>query len=265
MRLGPAASREMRVLADSFNHMLDRLAAAFAQQRGFVADASHELRTPLTVIAGQLEVLAAERRPSPDDVKRVQQIVAAEIARTSRLVDDMLLLARLEQRDFVAPEPIALREFVDELWQTTTLNRDRRFTRGPVPDVILNADPDRLMQALRNLIDNAIAHTEAPDGRVSLRVDTVGADRIRFTVSDDGPGIPEAERERVFDRFHRTDDARDRVEGGAGLGLAIVYAIADAHGGWVQAATPEGGVGASVRLELPGLVMAAKRSTPTVT
>ena len=99
----PSAASEIRVLAESFNHMLDRLEVAFKHQRDFVADASHELRTPLTVISGQLEVLAAQDRPTPEEIRRVQRLVGAEIARISRMVDDMLLLARAEQRDFLHP------------------------------------------------------------------------------------------------------------------------------------------------------------------
>lgn len=234
----PSAGREIHVLADSFNHMLDRLAAAFAQQRDFVADASHELRTPLTVIGGQLEVLAAEPNPSRDDIQRVQRLVSAEIARTSRLVDDMLLLASSEHKGFLRRQTIDLPEFLQDLWSATTAGHDRRFELGRVPAGRLQCDPDRLAQALRNLIDNAVSHTEAPGGRVCLDTSVLPDGTVRFTVSDDGPGVLEEQRERIFDRFHRTDEARDRVAGGAGLGLAIVRAIAQAHGGTVRAVAP---------------------------
>ncbi len=246
-----SASREIRVLADSFNHMLDRLAAAFAHQRQFVADASHELRTPLTVIGGQLEVLAAERKPSHEEIQRVQRLVSAEIARTSRLVDDMLLLAGSEHRDFLRLRTVELRQFLEDLWSTTTAGHDRRFELGRIPDGTLECDPDRLAQALRNLIDNALSHTEARTGSVSLDTSVLPDGAVRFTVSDDGPGIPEEQRERIFDRFHRTDEARGRVAGGAGLGLAIVQAIAEAHGGSVRSVAPTV-KGACFELELPG-------------
>ena len=115
----------------------------------------------------------------------------------------------------------------------------------------MHADPDRLAQALRNLIANAIEHTAAGDGRVRLLVESAGAGRVRFVVEDDGPGILLAQREHVFERFHRTDSARDRASGGAGLGLAIVRAIVLAHGGQVSAGdAPEGG--ARIAIELPG-------------
>lgn len=251
MSIPASAGREVRVLAESFNHMLDRLAVAFAYQRDFVADASHELRTPLTVISGQLEVLAAQDHPSAEEIRRVQRLVSAEIARTSRLVDDMLLLARAEQHDFLRRTSIDLPGFVTDLWHTTTAGHQRRLNLGSIPRGSLSADPDRLAQALRNLIDNALAHTTAPDGRIDLMITSLSEGSVRFTVSDDGPGIPEPERERIFERFHRTDDARDRVAGGAGLGLAIVYAIAEAHGGQIRARrSPLGG--AQLELDIPG-------------
>jgi two-component system OmpR family sensor kinase len=250
-------SDEMHVLADAFNHMLDRLADAFAGQREFVADASHELRTPLTVIRGQLEVLAAQPNPSSDEVRRVERLVLAEVARISRLVDDLLLLAQSEHTDFLRVEPVELATFVEELWDGVSLLADRRFELGTVPQGFLLADPDRLAQALRNLARNAIEHTEAPDGLVKLELERVEPDRIRFSVIDDGPGIPDGELERVFERFHRIDPARTRAVGGAGLGLAIVRAIADAHGGRAYARPAPHAPGACLAIELPGLTPGA--------
>jgi two-component system, OmpR family, sensor kinase len=242
---------EVRVLADAFNHMLDRLTEAFAGQRAFVADASHELRTPLTVIRGQLELLAAHSDPSAAEVRRVEYLVQAEIARMSRLVDELLLLAKSEQTQFLRVEPIDVAPFVSELWDGVSLIADRRFELAPIPQGTLRADPDRLAQALRNLLDNAIEHTAQGRGLVRLQVTALAGQRVRFTVEDDGPGIDATQRERVFDRLHRTDAARSRATGGAGLGLAIVRAIAEAHGGSVVAGeSPEGG--ARLALELAG-------------
>jgi two-component system, OmpR family, sensor kinase len=248
----PAQGRELQVLADAFNHMLDRLAEAFAAQRAFVADASHELRTPLTVIRGQLEVLAAEEHPPEVEVRRVERLVQAEITRISRLVDDLLVLAQSGQTNFLRSEPIQLAPFVADLWDGMSLIDDRRFELGPVPEGSLDADPDRLAQAIRNLARNAIDHTKPGSGLVALEVQRVGADRIRFAVIDDGPGIPASERERVFERFYRVDAARARADGGAGLGLAIVLAIAQAHGGQVRAGDGANGRGVRVELVLPG-------------
>ncbi len=241
---------EIRVLADAFNHMLDRLTEAFAGQRAFVADASHELRTPLTVIRGQLEVLSAQENPSRDELRRVEHLVQAEAARITRLVDDLLLLAKTEQAEFLRVEPIDLPAFVDELWHASTPLTMRHFQLDPVPAGTLLADPDRLAQALRNLLTNAIEHTASERGFVLMRVQHTGDDRILFVVEDDGPGIPADQRKRIFDRFHRTDDARDRASGGTGLGLAIVDAIAKAHGGRVRANQSPAG-GARIELELP--------------
>jgi len=252
-------SEEVRVLADAFNHMLDRLTEAFAGQRAFVADASHELRTPLTVIRGQLEVLAAQPSPAGAEVRRVERLVQAELARITRLVDDLLLLAKAEQTQFLRVQPIALGEFVQELWDGMSLLAARRFELGPVPGGTLRADPDRLAQALRNLIGNAIEHTATERGLVRMLVERAGHGCVRFVVEDDGPGIPPAQRERIFDRFHRTDAARDRASGGAGLGLAIVRAIVEAHGGRVAAGrSPEGG--ARIEIELPSFAPSSRRS-----
>ncbi len=256
---GDRGSREVGVLAEAFNHMLDRLAIAFAGQRAFVADASHELRTPLTVIKGQLEVLAAQEHPPPEEVRRVEQLVSAEVSRITRLVDDLLVLARSEQTEFLRVEEVPLESFVSELWEGfTVLEPERRFELGPVPDGTLRADPDRLAQALRNLVRNAIEHTEEGEGRVLVHVERAGPGRVRFVVQDDGPGIPPAQREAVFERFHRTDAARDRASGGTGLGLAIVKAIAEAHGGAVRATDAATG-GARIELELPGFTPLFRR------
>ncbi|MBV9606749.1 MAG: HAMP domain-containing histidine kinase [Solirubrobacterales bacterium] len=243
---------EVRVLAEAFNRMLDRLAEAFSSQREFVADASHELRTPLTVISGQLEVLAAQENPSSEDIVRVERLARAEITRISRLVDDLLVLAQAERTDFLRVESVDLGPFVTDLWDGLTLTAERRFELGEIADGSLRADPDRLAQALRNLARNAIEHTAEPDGVVRLDVRPLAPDRVSFVVSDDGPGIPEHERERVFERFHRTDSGRTRATGGAGLGLAIVRAIAEAHKGVVRVRDAPNGHGASIDLVLPG-------------
>jgi signal transduction histidine kinase len=251
-------SEEVRVLADAFNRMLDRLTDAFAGQRAFVADASHELRTPLTVIRGQLEVLASQREPSAEEVRQVERLVQPEIARISRLVDDLLLLARTEQNEFLRVASIELPVYVRELWDGVSLLAHRRFELGPVPPGTLRADPDRLAQALRNLLTNAIDHTTPEHGLVRMRVEARAGGRVRFLVEDDGPGIPAEQSERVFHRFHRTDAARDRASGGTGLGLAIVRAIAEAHGGSVSAGeSPE--AGARIEFELPGFAPAPAR------
>ncbi len=267
----PSSSRELLVLAEAFNHMLDRLSHAFEGQREFIADASHELRTPLTVIRGQLEVLASDERASRYDLLHAERQMQAEVARITRLVDDLLLLAQSDQREFLHLADVELNEFVTDLWDSLSLTAERNFEIGRVaPDttwgpnfgghvaakatpVWVRADPDRLAQALRNLARNAIEHTEAPDGLVRIDVEAGSPGKIVLAVSDDGPGIREEFREDVFERFYRTDPARTRAAGGAGLGLAIVKAIAEAHGGTVSVTDSifGGAGGARFILQLP--------------
>jgi signal transduction histidine kinase len=251
--LGPrmeiaARHDEVRVLAEAFDHMLDRLEDAFDRQTAFVADASHELRTPLTVIRGQLEVLALADRPEAAEVRRVEKLVGLEVQRMSRLVEDMLLLAQAGEDGFLRPGVIQLRPFLTDLVQGLADAAPRRLELGAIPELRIEADEGRLAQALRNLLRNAIAHT-AENGLIELSVQTK-SDRLRFVVDDDGPGIPVEQRAAIFDRFHRLDGGRSRDAGGAGLGLAIVQAIASAHGGrvWAEAA-PSGG--ARMVLEIP--------------
>jgi two-component system, OmpR family, sensor kinase len=245
------AHDEIRVLADAFDHMLDRLSDAFGRQRAFIADASHELRTPLTVIQGQLEVLAGAPDPDREEIGRVERLVAAEVARMSRLVDDLLLLTHSEERGFLREQEIELAPYLHELMDGVRATAERRFELGPVPDGRLDADPDRLAQALRNLLRNAVEHTAGDTGRVLLSARALGGERVQFIVEDDGQGIPAEQRDLVFDRFHRTDAARSRAHGGAGLGLAIVRAVAEAHGGRASAHASELG-GARMEIELPG-------------
>jgi signal transduction histidine kinase len=235
---------EVGRLADAFNHMLDRLQDSFDRQTAFVADASHELRTPLTVIRGQLEVLARQAEPAPGDVRRVERVVSAEVGRMSRMVDDLLVLAAPQVR----LRPVALAPFLRELTEAAATTAPRRFTIAQGVTGTLQADPDRLAQAVRNLLRNAVEHT-VEGGRIELGAVAAG-DWVTLLVDDDGPGIPPAERERVFDRFHRSDGSAPRRGEGSGLGLAIVKAIADAHGGraWADA-SPLGG--ARVAIALP--------------
>ena len=241
---------ETRILADAFDHMLDRLEEAFARQQAFASDASHELRTPLTAIRGQIEVLARHPHPDQEEVRRVARLVAAEVDRMTRLTEDLLLLSHSEETRLVHREPIDLEPLLADLLASAQPTADRRFAADLHAAGILNADRDRVTQALRNLLRNAAEHTQR-GGRIELGAGPAGAGRVRIWVDDDGPGIAPAERERVFDRFHRADPARARTAGGTGLGLAIVQTIVSAHGGRAWAAeSPLGG--ARVVIELPG-------------
>ena len=243
LEVDPSSPAELRVLAETFNHMLERLDLAFARQRAFVADASHELRSPLTAIRGQLEVLARERHPGVEEVRRVEAKVMEEMRRVERLVDDLLSLARLDEGLPISRREIEVRAFLGAL---ATAPGDGAAELGRVDAGTLDADPELLAQVVRNLVANARRHAD----RVVLSAEAKGR-RLSIAVDDDGPGIPPAQRELVFERFHRLDSARDRTAGGSGLGLAIARSIVEAHGGRIAAGdSPLGG--ARVSFELPG-------------
>jgi len=238
------------LVAAAFEQRFSRLDEAFLRQRRFVADASHELRTPLTAIRGQLEVLARQERPDAEEVRRVERLALIEAARIERLVDDMLVLARLEEDARLRPEPIALPNFFEQL----AGGSPDAVELGELPGGTLRGDPEALTRVLRNLVGNARRHA-GPGGRVALSATAHGS-RLTIRVDDDGPGIPPAERERVFDRFHRSEAARDRRSGGAGLGLAIAREIVELHGGHIWAErSPLGG--ARVAFELRGFTPSA--------
>jgi signal transduction histidine kinase len=253
-RLGPqpGAAVEVRTMAEAFDHMLDRLDLAFARQRRFVADASHELRTPLTAIRGQLEVLARLQEPGVEDVRRVEATAMTEIRRLERLVDDLLALARLDEGVGPAARPVAVEPFLRELAEAVPGVAEL----GHIAGGTVRIDPDLIAQVVRNLLANARRHA-GPSGRVLL---SASGDRGRLTIAvdDDGPGIPVAERERVFERFQRDQAARDRASGGSGLGLAIARAIVIAHGGriWIEDSTLGGArVGFEVLVFIPAKSM----------
>jgi two-component system OmpR family sensor kinase len=225
------------------SHLLDE---AFSRQRQFVSDASHELRTPLTAIRGQLEVLARRERPEPAEVRRVTDVALAEMARIEKLVEDLLTLARLDEEPQLRPVEVPLEPFLRRFGEDPSLGE---VALGELPEGTLRADPDGLTQVIRNLLANARRHV-GPAGRVELSAVAIG-ERLTIRVDDDGPGVPPRERERVFDRFHRSEAARDRGSGGSGLGLAIARSIVEQHGGriWIES-SPLGG--ARVAFEIAG-------------
>jgi two-component system OmpR family sensor kinase len=241
-------SDEVSMLADSFDRMLDRLEAAFKRQREFVSDASHELRTPLTVLRGQIELLARGGVEASQREETTQTLLR-ELDRMNRLVDDMLMLARAEAGEMVEPRALDLADFLDDLERDLPLLGDRDYRVEGTRSGTLSADPDRLSQVFRNLVRNAVGHTKRGD-RITVSTTTRDG-RIRFAVSDSGPGIPPEQLERIFDRFYRTDAGRGRDRGGSGLGLPIARAIVEAHGGSIKAdRSPDGG--AAITFELPG-------------
>jgi signal transduction histidine kinase len=243
---GPEAAAEVHTLAESFNHMLDRLEDAFARQRGFVSDASHELRSPLTAIRGQIEVLARDPDPDAEAVRRVEAAALSELRRVERLVAEMLALARLDEGTGPARRELEAAEFLRE----AVAAAPGAAAPGELAEGRIDIDPDLIAGVVRNLVENGRRHAGA-DGTVRVS-STAVAGRLRVDVDDDGPGIAPADRERVFDRFHRSDTARARAAGGAGLGLAIARSVVEAHGGSIRAGeSPLGG--ARISFELPGL------------
>lgn len=238
----PARGRdEISALAVTINAMLDRLESALTTQRNFLADAGHELRTPITVIQGNLDTLSVR---SPEDEETLS-IVADEIARMSRLVDDLLLLASSERPDFLHPAPTDLGRLTRSLVTKARALGDQPWQLAAVADQTVLLDRHRVTQAIMQLAANAVAHTP-PGTPVAIGSQIVG-DQVVFTVADRGPGIPAADRERVLGRFARLETRRS---GGTGLGLAIVAAIAAAHGGQVRIGDRDGG-GAVINLILP--------------
>ncbi len=236
--------KEVRILAGSFNRMLDRLQAAIKREREFVADASHELRTPVTIAHGELDLL---RRDASGDERERLDVVRRELQRMERLITEMLSLAAQESGEALRREPVEIADLLADLRRDAPLLGPRRFEIADL-DGTVDADLDRLTQVFRNLLANAVAHTEA-GGEIRLEAEPRG-DRVRFTVTDSGPGFPPGEADRLFDRFYRSGQSRARNGDGSGLGLAIARAIVEAHGGRIWA-TGGADQGASISFELP--------------
>ena len=240
----PEARDEVNRLAVTMNGMLDRFESAQRAQRQFVADASHELRSPIATLKASAEVSATH--PDQTDHPLLIEGFLAETQRLERLVNDLLLLARVDERGL---RPDRREVDLDDL-----LDAERARVRARGLDVQMRisavralGDPHQLAQAVRNLVDNAMTHA-ATTVTLSLRRD--GPMAI-IEIGDDGPGIAAADRERIFDRFFRLDESRERGQGGTGLGLAIVREIVAAHGGEVSVVTTTTGVGATFRIVLP--------------
>jgi two-component system OmpR family sensor kinase len=239
---------EVGRLGVSLNAMLDRLEQAFAERRAseerlrqFLADASHELRTPLASIRGYAELFRIGAARSPDDTQKAMRRIEEEAQRMGVLVEDLLMLARLDEVHDAEREPVDLAglasDAVDDA-RATAPERDIELDAdGPV---VVLGEPDRLRQVLANLLRNALVHT--PTGTpIEVRVGH-GAEGAVLEVRDHGPGLPTDHPERLFQRFWRAEGGRERGRGGAGLGLAIVAAIVDGHGGRVVADNgPDGG------------------------
>jgi len=240
----PRTGDEIARLAVTMNETLDRLADAAERQRRFVADAAHELRSPLAALRTTAEV-AATHGGSVDP-----EVLRTGTERLQRLTDDLLLLARLERAAPARGKPVDIAAIAEELVgeRHYRVPPDERFvvvTGEPAPVI---GREDELGRMLRNLLDNASRYAR---DRITVTVATSEPGTVRVEVRDDGPGIPPADRERVFERFARADQARDRHHGGAGLGLAIARDIAVRHGGNLYAADTTSGARLVVELPQP--------------
>jgi two-component system, OmpR family, sensor kinase len=245
--------REIAPLVASINGLIGRLATAFSAQRRFLADAAHELRTPVTALRLQLQLL----RRSTDEASREEALAELEsgIARSQRLIEQLLHVARSEpDGEITRKEPVELGELARTVVGNLSVQADQRGidlgAAGP-SDALIQGDKDQLTVLLNNLVENALHYTPA-GGVVDVEVGTRDG-RAELRVIDNGPGIPEAERKHVFDRFFRGEGALALAHnaGGSGLGLAIVRAIAERHGAGVSLHTAPSGCGLEVRVSFP--------------
>ncbi|MGA1812805.1 HAMP domain-containing sensor histidine kinase [Frondihabitans sp. 4ASC-45] len=266
-RLRPGNPRtEIGRVALAFDEMLDAVEGAErkaleaeARVRSFVSDAAHELRTPVAGMRAAADTLV--RAPvSAEERERLASHVAREAGRASRLIDDMLMMARVDRGLELELAPVDLGALVLAEVERHRLRRPGLDLQVSLPDrvvdnqpVLVDADVDRLAQVIGNLVDNASRATSGR-GRVHLSVDEPVGSHASVTVADNGPGVPEADRERIFDRLVRLDAGRDHASGGAGLGLPIARGIARAHGGELVCVAPASGVGAEFVVTLPVLV-----------
>lgn len=247
---------EVGQLAQALNAMLGQVETAFAQRgeserrlRQFVADASHELRTPVAVIRGYAELFRRGAADRPEDLAKAMSRIEAEATRMGMLVDELLLLARLDQGRPLERAPVDLAALADEaVADALAVEPERRWTLAAERKLMVTGDAARLRQMLDNLLSNVRQHV--PPGQPAMvRVRQEGAEAL-MEVADQGPGLTAAECARVFERFYRTESSRGRRSGGSGLGLAIVAAVAAAHGGSVSVRSAPG-EGASFQVRLP--------------
>ncbi|MFT7837998.1 HAMP domain-containing sensor histidine kinase [Saccharothrix sp. BKS2] len=236
---------DIAALAEQFNAMLDRLEHAFATQRRFLDDAGHELRTPITIVSGHLELMGDD----PAERAEAVRLCADELDRMNRIVGDLLLLAKAEQPDFITPAPADVAELTSDLYAKVRAIGDRHWRLEAIGEGEVRLDEQRVTQAVVQLAQNAVQHTEA--GSEVLIGSAVRDGVASFWVADRGPGVRPEDAGAIFERFGRgsTGGAAGH-RAGAGLGLAIVRAIAEAHHGLVRlTSTP--GAGARFAIEIP--------------
>jgi heavy metal sensor kinase len=238
----PPTTAEISGLATTINAMLERIEHGVREKRRFLADASHELRTPLAVMRSEIEVTLRGGGLEPA-AREVLASNAEEVGRMSRIVDDLLTLARIDEgRLELAPSRVDLGAVATDVAASLRPLADAQGVPVTVSGegVEVDADPESLRRAVRNLVENALKYT-GPGGRVGVEVWRRNGE-AGLTVTDTGPGIPEALLEQIFDRFVRADTARSRSTGGSGLGLSITREIVEAHGGrvWAESTLGEG-------------------------
>ena len=252
------SSTELGRLGTALNEMLVQIEDAITQEKAakerltnFIADASHELRTPIAAVLGYSELYRNGALLEKKDIDNAMRRIGTETSRMERLVADLLLLARLDQPQAMVPVPVNLAAVVrDAVTDSQAIDPDHPITVIGSDSVRVIGDEQRLTQVVANLLANARVHT--PKGTqvtVTLREED---SRVILDVVDDGPGLPEKDADKLFERFYRIDSSRSRSSGGAGLGLAIVAAIVAAHDGTIEAANQEGH-GARVTLTLPAV------------
>jgi signal transduction histidine kinase len=226
-RLPVTGNDDITALTRTFNGMLARLESAFVGQREFLDDAGHELKTPLTVLRGHLELLDTD---NPDDVAETRLLLLDEIDRMSRLVGDLILLAKSDRPDFLQTQPVDLDGLTRDLVAKARGLGDRDWVLDGVAEIKVVADQQRLTQAVLQLADNAVKHTH--DGDTVAIGSSATATEARLWVRDTGPGVPPEDRQLIFERFGRS--AVPPGDEGFGLGLSIVGAVVRAHGGTVS-------------------------------
>jgi len=256
-RVEPSTPKtEIGRLGLALNGMLSQIEAAFAERtesntrlRRFIADASHELRTPLTSIRGYSEMLRRGAAKSPTDAEVARRRIEEESVRMSVLVDDMLLIARLDQGRPLETKPVDLQAIAqDAAADARAVAPQREITLSAPSQVVVEGDDTRLRQVLGNLVRNAIVHTPQ---QTAIEIAVSTEDGVgRMSVADHGAGLQIDQHDRIFEPFYRVDPSRSRDSGGAGLGLSIVSAVVTAHGGHVTVTETSGG-GATFEVELP--------------
>lgn len=248
-RVDVTGTDEVAHLARSFNDMLDRIEFAYRDQRQFVDDAGHELRTPITVVRGQLELL--EYTESPEERQRSIQLATDELDRMARMVNDMLTLAVSTSGDFVSPEAVDVSELLIDIDdKASTISERARLVQ--LAEGTVELDRMRVTEAVLELVSNGLRYSdEAEKVEIGSDFHNTGPDRMfRIWVRDRGMGVPKDEKKHIFSRFSRGEQAHTSRPGGAGLGLSIVQAIAEAHGGeaFVDSTV---GLGSVFGIELP--------------